>query len=340
MTQFTLVLPFGLPPPELARDLLRALDTPSLAHLVGRASGRQLRQFAPGERSLPHETWLAERLGSAFAPLAMRGYGLDPRQGYWFIVNPVHIQVARNHLLLTDQRSLQLTREQSRALFDAAKPYFDELGHQLIFGDATTWFLRADQWQDLSTASPDAATGQNLTDWMPLGENARACRKLQNEVQMLWFSHPVNADREAHGLAPVNGFWPWGGGAGGPADSALASTPPIGTTHVSPWLAAAATSAFALNMRADTGNADFVNDTAVDGRLIASAIAGDWSTWLALMQRLELDHFAPLLAKLRRGDLKQVKLVLTHGTAQTETTTTTLARYMFWRRPTLNALQP
>jgi hypothetical protein len=335
MSQFTLVLPFGLPPPELARDLLRALEAPSLAALTARTSSRQLRRFAPGERTLPHESWLADALGSAFAPLAMRGYDLYPTDGHWFIVNPVHIQIARNHLLLTDQRKLQLTLDQSRALFDAAKPYFDELGQQLHFGDAHTWFMRGDHWQDLGTASPDAATGQNLTDWMPLGPSAKACRKLQNEVQMLWYSHPVNADREARGLAPVNGFWPWGAG------KAAATATSISVANVPPWLAAIGQPAFALAPDAATGAGEVVaSDVVVDGRLAEAAIATDWSSWLAQMQRLELDYFTPLLAKLRRGDLGQVRLVLTHGTALLESTTTRMAQHKFWRRPTLNALLP
>jgi hypothetical protein len=338
MTQFTLVLPFGLPPPELARDLLRALETPSLASLLARASKRQRRQYAPGERTLPHDSWLADALGSPFAPLAMRGYGLHPTDGHWFIVNPVHIQIARNHLLLTDQRKLQLTPDQSRALFDAAKPYFDELGQQLHFGDANTWFMRGDAWQDLDTASPDAATGQNLTDWMPIGASAKACRKLQNEVQMLWYSHPVNAEREARGLSPVNGFWLWGAG------KATAGAATVGVANVPPWLAAIGKPAFSLVQEAPAAQAGaaavLASDTVVDGRLAEAAIATDWSTWLAQMQRLELDYFAPLLAKLRRGDVTEVKLVLSHGSALLESTTTRMAQRMFWRRPTLNTLQP
>ncbi len=78
----------------------------------------------------------------------------------------------------------------------------------------------------------------------------------------------------------------------------------------------------------------------VDGRLAEAAIATDWSNWLAQMQRLELEYFAPLLAKLRRGDISAVALVLTHGTAQLESTTTRMAQRMFWRRPSLNALLP
>jgi hypothetical protein len=34
----------------------------------------------------------------------------------------------------------------------------------------------------------------------------------QTEAQMLFYSHPVNAERECRGLPAVSGVWTWGGG--------------------------------------------------------------------------------------------------------------------------------
>src|SRR5699024_3748894 len=100
----------------------------------------------------------------------------------------------------------------ARALFDSAREAFEDGGYQLRYGRADTWFMRADDWDGLRTASPDAAVGMNLTDWMPSGPPARAFRKLQNDVQVGWYIHPANAAREARGQAPINTFWPWGPG--------------------------------------------------------------------------------------------------------------------------------
>ena len=48
MTEITLVLPFALPPPELAPDLVRALQAPSLAALLSRTSAHRPRgDFQP-----------------------------------------------------------------------------------------------------------------------------------------------------------------------------------------------------------------------------------------------------------------------------------------------------
>jgi hypothetical protein len=222
MSQITLVLPFALPIPEFAPDLVRALQAPALAALLSRTSGHARVPANDTIRALPHEQWLAKALGidgagrPAFAAGAMRACGIEAQNGTWFIVNPIHIEIARTHLMMGDLRNLGLGEPDSRALFDTALPYFEEAGHALVYGDAQTWFMRADDWADLDTSTPDVALGMDLTDWMPLGARAAAFRRLQNEVQILWHTHPVNVAREARRLPPVNAFWAWGA-----ADAAL-----------------------------------------------------------------------------------------------------------------------
>lgn len=369
MTQITLVLPFALPPPALAPDLVRALQAPALAALLSRTSAHAVRIADAGARALPHEIALAQALGlerPAFAVRAMRGFGLDPAGGTWFIVNPAHIEIARNHLLMADMRRLGLGDAHARGLFDSAKPYFDETGNTLLYGDAQTWFMRADDWAGLDTATPDAATGLNLTDLLPIGPGAAAYRKLQNEVQMLWYEHPANREREARGRAAVNGFWPWAGA--GPRDEPAAGTAPAalapagdtvsvtlaqateaevrGATRSGTVLATAEAPAWlsALAHRPGLPLAD-VATAAQDtwfcyGGLSEAAIATDWATWLAHMQRLDEQLFAPLLAALAQGRIHAVRLLLDHRGAQADFTTTKLAQRKFWRRPTLDRLLP
>jgi hypothetical protein len=341
MTQFTLVLPFALPPPELAPDLMRALQAPALASLLTRTSAHSVATFHPGARSLPHELWLARALGTPagescpFATAAMRGFGLDPSDGTWFIVNPAHIEIARSHLLMNDLRRLQLSETDARALFDAAKPYFDEIDKTLLYGDAQTWFMRADGWAGLDTASPDAATGQNLADWLPTGAVAIEYRKLQNEVQMLWFEHPVNLARASRGQPAVNSFWPW---APASASNASRTEATMASIDCPPWLAVIARPVpdslpeFLGAARQDT--------QLVCGSLGEPAIATDWSGWLLQMQSLEQQLFTPLLAAVRNGSIGKVELIMSRRDAQASFTTTTMAQRAFWRRPTLNRLLP
>ena len=356
MAPISLVLPFALPAPEFASDLVRALEAPSLAALLSRSNGHAYRALEPAARALPHELWISRALGLAngvvptVAASAMRGYGLDPLDGTWFIVNPAHIQIARTHLMMGDPRQLDLREDEGRALFESARTCCDEAGYTLLFGATDTWFLRADGWDGIQTASPDAAVGMNLTDWLPTGTQSRAFRKLQNEVQVSWYAHPVNAAREARGAAPVNAIWPWGAAsaAGEHAQKLVASaggrkvTRPAVSTYAAPgWLTALADQR--LGDLAGIPDA-LMKDSGGDGRLLAcgnvaaAAIAADWHAWLQEMHALEAALFSPLLAALKGGRIRQLRLVLSHRDGHLETTTTPMAQRMFWRRPTLERL--
>lgn len=342
MTQITLALPFALPPSELAPDLHRVLELPALATLLSRTAAERRETIDTGARALPYETWLAQTLGLNHAALteqgaplaaaALAGFGAAPADGHWFIVHPVHVQMARTHLTLADPRQLRLDEAESRALYESARPYFEELGQPLVYGDATTWFMRADHWQGLRTASPDCVSGMNLSDWMPEGEHAIAARKLQNEIQMLWYEHPVNEARQARGLPPVNSFWLWGGASGVQPSSGPA------VIAGQPWLRAlcppALRDATFDTLLAQGGS----HPMAVLGQLIEPAIAGEWAAWLDHMRALEQQWFAPLLAALRDGRISRATLVLSHRHTSASYTTSKLAQHKFWRKPTLSKL--
>jgi hypothetical protein len=353
MAHITLVLPFALPVPEFAPDLTRALQAPALAALLSKTSNGRYHPLDADARVLPHELWIARALGLArglvpgVAASAMRGLGLDPEGGMWFIVNPTHIQIARTHLQMGDTRALDLREPEARALFDSARPCFEDAGYALAWGTHDTWFMRADDWTDIATASPDAAVNMNLTDWMPSGPQARAFRKLQNDVQVTWFTDPANAEREARGQLPINSFWPWGNASKATehgqqlvakaAGQALAR-PRVAAFEAPGWLTALAERRLdnlaALDALLDDGG-DWL---LACGNVAASGIAADWSGWLQQMQRLESALFAPLLAALGTGRVKSVRLVLSHRDGHLDTTTTPMAQRKFWRRPTLERL--
>jgi hypothetical protein len=360
MAHISLVLPFALPAPEFAPDLIRALDAPALAAMLTRHVHQSVHPLEGAARVLPHELWIARALGlaqglaPAFGASAMRGFKLDPGTGTWFLVSPAHIQIAHSHLMLGDVRDLGLSEADSRALFEAARPCFTDAGCTLEYGDADTWFMRADDWDELHTASPDAVVGMNLTDWMPSGPPARAFRKLQNEVQVTWFAHPANAARESRGQAAVNGFWPWAGASVATEHAqrllAQASGKPVARARVAAfeapgWLTALAEPALRLS------SLDAVVDAVLDaaagakdglllacGNVAAPSIAADWHGWLAQMARLEAGLFAPLHEAVARGRIKTLRLVLSHRDGHLDTTTTPMAQRKFWRRPSLERL--
>ncbi len=337
MSHITLVLPHLLPLPEFAPDLVRALQAPALASLLTRTSAHQASASLDTARALPHEQWLARALGlapdgsPAFAACAMRGFGLEPGGGTWFIVNPAHIQIARSHSMMADLRHLGLQEDEGRALYEAARPLCEEIGHPLLYGDAQTWFLRADDWTAIAPATPDAVAGMDLSDFVPRGKEALPLRRLQNEVQMLWHTHPVNAARESRRLPAVNSFWLWGAAADAPRPAGALTS--IG---VPGWIRGLSTRSLASLDELDGALNE--RGTLVVGYLAEAAIAADWGAWLQQVQQLEEKLFAPLHAALVQGRIKELGLVLSSREALAEFTTTAMAQRKFWRRPTLERL--
>lgn len=347
MTDITLALPFALPPAEMAPHLLRALQAPALAALLGRHSLQQLHSFTQHSRVLPHEAWLARTLDLAPAPITfqtgaplagacMRGCGLSAQAaaGHWLILQPAHIQVSSTHPSLADPRALQLDEADARALYDAARPYFEELGKPLLFAAPGLWFVRADDWAQLATASPDSVVNQNLGDWLPEGDRARDYRRLQNEIQMLWHQHPVNAAREARGLPAVNSYWCWGGSS----NAAPASAPMLAVSGGPSWLQALAApelrQASVEQLLTRPGHS-----VAVVADLIAPGQASEWAEWIAALQHIDQHWCAPLLAALKDGRVGRAHLMLSHRESWLEVTSTKMAQHKFWRQPNLNLLK-
>lgn len=377
MSAIEILLPFGLPPPELARDLLRDLRLPALSTLLARGSAippTTGRAPAPGAtagsagsdendggfaRALPHETWLAEHFGLADAmrtsgspPVAtafMRSLGLAPAPGHWFIVQPVHLHVARDHLVLTDPRQLGLSTTESHALFETAGPCFEEQGLSLFFGTTDCWFVRADRHADLLTSTPDATCGRNIDIWMPQGASAREWRKLQNEVQMAWFADPVNAAREDRRVNPVNSLWLWGG-ATYPQPNRMQRPEHLfgfdGWTQAFGYYAAGnqpqATPESVFERNAEDRESRGGQEARLllcDG-LIGPALGGDWSEWRQRLEALETRWFAPALAAVTRGAIGGIRLTLSDSTRLQSWETRRASLRKFWVKPALGRLLP
>ena len=261
--------------------------------------------------------------------------GLTPDAGVWFMLHPVHLHIARDHLVLTSHRQLALSDHESRTLFDAAKPLFDEIGNPVLYGNACTWFIRADDWEDLRTATPDAACGHNVDIWMPQGSVERDWRKLQNEVQMLWHAHSVNDERASRHLKPVNSIWLWGGS---PATMHVAPSRYQEVFNLPDWMHALGQ--FAHRQVQGDSLSEVIAAAPVCGltvldTLIEPALASEWSDWLARFHSLETLWFAPLLAAVKAGEIDGVSLIFTHTTHLTKLTCSKLSLRKFWIKPSL-----
>ncbi len=168
------------------------------------------------DRGLPYEKFL---LGSqnASAPLELQSHGISVHPDTCIArIEPVHIHAARDHLVLTSTQILDIKASEADALFDSVKEIFAEMSAVTHRAMPHKWFIESPALETLSTVSTAQAEGRNIDHWMPSDTSvegvARQWRKWQNEIQMIWFNHPVNEARQAEGMLSINSVWISGNG--------------------------------------------------------------------------------------------------------------------------------
>ncbi|KFX64215.1 hypothetical protein [Paraburkholderia fungorum] len=359
-----LLLPFALPAAADASTALHDIRSPALDRLIARATLVERVIGEDFQRTLPHERWVARQFGALpggaaaadeapLAPYMLRADGGDPGSATWACVQPVHVRIAHDHLVLIDPASLELSDDEASVLLAVARPLIEELGVRIEAPRPARWYLSGDGFGTLAGASPLRASGRNIEIWLPheahSGDRSRAWMKLQNEVQMAWFEHPVNEAREARGLPAVNSIWFHAQG------TAQAVTSPFARVLSD----AAATRGLAMTAGVETGAppASFAALTArgAAGGAQAGASAGtnahangttlveldpfsapyieqDWARWNDAFVALQTDWFEPALAALQAGRLDELGLTLCGDTGSVTLTVTRGDLRKFWRR--------
>lgn len=256
--------PSGPPPmPPSLRALLAAMvpctridcteDSPSTPCELALAAAHNL----PGEPG--YIPWAAFETGTAGLPCAF--------------VKLCHLQVGADHILLSPAESLTVDPETSSALMAAMAPYFLEDGitlraHGVVPG---TWLATGEPFRHLRTLSTDQLAGRQLTRSMleaagkPADGSAALLRRLQNEMQMLLYTHPVNEARQQQRLLPVNSFWVSGAGV---LETKISASPQV----------------------------------RVESRLRAASLSANPNAHAAAWQQVDADSCAELLARLRAGE--------------------------------------
>ncbi len=189
---------------------------PALLRLLGHMAPTARLDTPEDGPALPHELVVARHNGLSdepgHTPWAAFETGIVGTPCAW--IKPCHWQVGAQYVALADPESLALDAATSEALMRAAAPYFAEDGITLHQALPSAWLATGEVFRDLCTWSLDRATGRPITPEMLQASTGHhpGLRRLQSEMQMLFYTHPVNDDRQARGQLPVNAFWVTGAG--------------------------------------------------------------------------------------------------------------------------------
>ena len=264
-----LLIPFAFASSEGCAQAFRQLKLPALQALLHRLTPQNPDSGDEFSLTPPHERALAQALGLNGDDGRLPWAALQARstEGAWAFVSPCHWQIGALHIAMHHAPLPQFSADESQALLAAMQPYFAEDGITLRYEQAQRWLAQGEIFRELATASLDRVAGRRVDGWMPEAARASSLRRLQSEMQMLLYTHPVNDSRNQQGLLPVNSFWLHGSGE-------LPALPklPAGTSPP---------------------------QVATDLR--EPALAEDWSSWAQAWQALDAGAVAALGAELAAG---------------------------------------
>jgi hypothetical protein len=162
-----------------------------------------------------HEMAWAQALGwqvddglVPLAALAAQAQGLHcPSDHGWAFIDAVHWHISQGQVNLSVPNPI--TAEETTALGDAMQPFLLQDGIHLQPLLPGRWLAHAPVFKRLPSVSLDRVNGQRIDHWLQPSSIAaqtdaeRLLRRLQNEMQMLFYTHAVND----HRAVALNSVW-------------------------------------------------------------------------------------------------------------------------------------
>ncbi|MCE2857104.1 MAG: hypothetical protein LW705_05730 [Comamonadaceae bacterium] len=191
------VIAYAAPGSEALQKAIDTLYLPNLEKLLSRLAYVKNLSHATEASSaflMPHED-------------APKLIGMAPFLGPEAIMTPCHWQVGMNEVILLKPEELALSDAESRQVLSAMQPYFEEDGLQVVYESPLVWRVTGHLIDGLPLASIERVSGKSIQTWMPNLQQAKTLQRLQSEMQMLLYQHPVNDERSLKGRWTVNSFW-------------------------------------------------------------------------------------------------------------------------------------
>jgi hypothetical protein len=167
--------------------------------------------------SMPYEIAYARALGipSDEGKIPWAAYETETLNQPCAWVHPCRLDVGMTDMVMQPVDRLRLTDAESRELHALIAPYFEQDGIELRYHSASRWLALGAQFAEFECASLSRVQGRSINDFLPdPGEFPLQLKmsRLQAEVQMLLYTHPITEARLSRGLPAVNSFWVDGAG--------------------------------------------------------------------------------------------------------------------------------
>jgi hypothetical protein len=272
---------------ETATKLQQDLKLPNLRLLLDKLTLVDSDIGTEESFSPPHERVLARAQGlpnvDGSIPWAAQKaihLGLEHAQSKpWSFVSLCHGVVGMGNMSMEDPAQLLVTEAESRQLLADMTPYFAEDGLTLHFVsplESSRWLCSGESFRGVRTASLDRVIGKDLADWQPAHGESSKLRRLQNEMQMMLYTHTVNDARSRAQTVAINSIWLHGAGD--------------------------------LLMVSAQVSTNITTKLTVPRSLADAAMKEDWPTWAKAWEQLDATACADLLRRVQ--DAEPVVLTL------------------------------
>lgn len=280
-------------------DLSR-LKLPYLRDCFNRSTSTERVQLAPSSLSSGYEAASAHGLGWADDdgryPWAAWEAGWVGKGAAW--VSLCHWSLGQSHATLLPLGDLCLSEHEARALFETMAPYFLEDDITLRYDRPDRWLAQGDCFRRCASVSIERACRHVHNASTLVSLQPPVLQRLQSEMQMLLYQHPINEHRHSQGLAVVNAFHVSGCGAWEGVDTLCAQPQVSPTQHA----------------------------------LAAAVNANDHSAWLSAWQALDETVFKEALGLLDDGHTVDFYWAGDDDYVITKVDPKAPSRWRFWRR--------
>lgn len=265
-----IVISGAWPEPAIAKELASHIEkqAPTLARWLANGKASTHKSDANHSKCIPLEDWMLQtcefnpepnqHISAGLGPLT---HNVDNDEQVW-LADLVHMSPSRDGAALLAADTLHISAEQANILLNDARDFFTDDGFSFSpTAKPYTWQIHWPDAVSFACASPALVAISSVNDWWPEADSARPWRRLVNSLQMAWYEHPINLERQNQGLPPINSMWLYGGARKAQLKSSLPA------------------------------------DTQIFNDLHHYLIAQDWGGWLAALEQLEQNHLSKITAK-------------------------------------------
>lgn len=263
------------------------------------------------------------------APITL-AYDMPHAQaGFWLRADPVLLQPSIDNLILLPAQHLAITQAESDALIQSLNTHFAEDGMTFYAPTPERWYVHCAEPQ-VEFVSLEEAVGRQIDVLLPRGQEALAWHRYLNEIQMLFYTHPVNEARSLARHPLISSVWFWGGGHYPVFLQEKRKNRFF--TDKEDLVQQAKVLGYEAALLKDKPDGCRQDDTWLFTSLKESLVKGGTPAWQSRLRTIEKDYLQEAYYVLKAKKIENIEFIVTNDNLTYKVKTNQRDRWCFWRR--------